>query len=462
MIRFSDPQYRIFILAALIGVVLIYIRFLSDGFVLGTTTFDHPYVQFAGALIFGGLLSMLMIFALKTSSITRRAVYVMFGLGILYRALFIGSVPIYEDDWNRYLWDGAVTVQGINPYDYSPKEVIEGGQSDNQKIKRLHEYSVETGEITRRINYPELRTIYPPVAQVSFTVAAIIKPLNLDALRVVYLVIEALTFFLLVKTLQAYGRDEKWALLYILNPLLIYSGYNVAHMDLLLMPPLLLTMLWAKHRAPAKAAMALAVASAVKLWPLLLAPIVFRAWRKQPVIYIGIAVAVAVMSLLFNLPLLLSIGEGSGLSAYTGEWQRSSFIFPIIFAIYEPVSIAPGQFSRITIAVIVTLIALYYGFVAKVEDMKIPLAMMITVGVLLFLSPTGYPWYLYWVLIFLPFVPSYGFALLSGLVGLYYVRYAMGERGVYAWYENLVVPLQFGIPLLVIGYEILRSRRHVK
>ena len=460
--RLSGQQNHIVILAALIGAVLLYIRFLADGFVLGTTTFDHPYIQFAAALMIGGLLSMVMIFALKTSTMTRRVLYGCFALGLLYRALFIGSVPIYEDDWNRYLWDGAVTAQGINPYDYSPKDVIEGAESKNAEIRQLHKYSIETGQITRRINYQELRTIYPPVAQASFTVAAFIKPLNLDALRVVYLVVEALTFFLLVKTLQAYGRDGKWALLYALNPLLIYSGYNVAHMDLLLMPPMLLTMLWVKQGAPAKAAIALSVASAVKLWPLLLAPIVFRAWRKQPVIYISIAIAVAVMSVIFNLPLLLSIGEGSGLSAYTGEWQRSSFIFPIIFSFFEPLSVAPGQLSRILVALIVTLIALYYGFIAKVDNMKIPLAMMVTTGALLFLSPTGYPWYLYWVLIFIPFVPSYGFALLSGCVGLYYIRYAMGERGVYVWYENLVVPLQFGIPLLVIGYEVMKARRRAQ
>ena len=40
--------------------------------------------------------------------------------------------------------------------------------------------------------------------------------------------------------------------------------------------------------------------------------------------------------------------------------------------------------------------------------------------------------------------------------------YAMGERGVYVWYENLVVPLQFGIPLLVIGYEVMKARRRAQ
>lgn len=448
------------VIAALIGIVLVYIRILSNSFVLGTTTFQHPYIQFSAALILGGGAAMALIYGLKNTNLSRSWLYGLLGLSLLYRALFIGSVPIYEDDWNRYLWDGASAAQGVNPYAYAPKEIIEGANSENPQIRKLNKFDSETGDITYRINYPELRTIYPPGAQVVFTAAALIDPLNLDVLRGLYILIDVLTLFLLIKTLQAYERDPKWALLYALNPLLIYSGFNVAHMDVILVPLILLTMLWVKRRAPIKAATALSLAAAVKLWPLLLAPIFFRAWRRSPVFYLGIAALTAVLSAIFNLPLLLSIGDDSGLVAYSGEWQRSSFIFPLIFAVFEPFTTAPGQISRVLVAVIVTLISLYYGFVKKADDQTLPLALIVTTGALLFLSPTGYPWYLYWAFVFIPFVPSYGLTVLSGLIALYYVRYAMGERGVYDLYSNLVVPLQFGIPLLIITFEVYKRRRH--
>jgi len=213
--RLSDTKNRIFILTAIIGVALIYIRVLAGDFVLGTTTVEHPYIQFSAALIFAGLIALLMIPVLKSSALTKRNLFLLMGVGLLYRALFMGSVPIYEDDWNRYLWDGLVTVEGSNPYDYSPVEIIEGAQSDNPEVQDLHRLSnrdlYEGRNITRRINHPRLRTIYPPVAQAVFTIAAYIGPLNLDVLRSVYLLVECLTFFLLIKTLQAYGRDAKWA-----------------------------------------------------------------------------------------------------------------------------------------------------------------------------------------------------------------------------------------------------------
>ena len=458
------------------GAVIVYIRCLSGEFLVGTTTATHPFVEFAAALIIGGLLATLLIPLLKSISVSKRDLLILLGVGLLFRALFIGTMPIYEDDWNRYLWDGAVTAQGLNPYKYSPTEVAQGELSENPDVQLLRDFSLANRNatdqysldkfngtpITLRINHPDLRTIYPPVAQGVFTWAAVIAPLNLEALRGIYLVVDVLTFFLLIKTLQAYGRDAKWALLYGLNPLLIYSGYNVVHMDLLLMPPLLLTMLWIKQDAPVKAAVALSIASAVKLWPLLLAPIFFRRWRNNYIFYAGIAVSVAGLSLILNAPLLLSVGENSGLTAYTGEWERNSFLFPIIFSALENISVAPGQMSRILVALIVTLIALYYGFIAKAKDADIPMALLVTTGALIFLSPTGYPWYLYWVLIFLPFVPSYGFALLSGLIGLYYIRYGLWERDIHELHENVVVPLQFGIPLLVIGYEVVRRKIYAK
>ena len=464
-----DSKKTIFMASAAIGLLLLYIRFLAKDFILGTTTFEHPYIEFAGALIIGGLVLMLMIAILKSADVTKRGLYMLIAFGFICRAMFMGSIPIYEDDWNRYLWDGAVITQGINPYQYSPLEIIEGENSDNPEIIRLRQYSIETRRnldnyvqekynnrpVPLRINHDYLRTIYPPVAQGVFALAAFIGPINPDVLRGVYLFVEALTFFLLIKTLQAYGRDEKWAILYVLNPLLIYSGFNVLHMDILLMPPMLLTLLWVKQGAPMKAGVALAIASAVKLWPLLLAPIFFRRWRRQPLYYVVIAINVAVLSVLFNLPLLLSVGENSGLSAYTGEWVRNSFIFPMLFSLMENVGDEPGRMSRIIVALSVTLLSLYYGFIAKIDDDKLPLALMVTTGALIFLSPTGYPWYLYWVLIFLPFAPSYGLALLSGLIGLYYTRYALGERELHHIYEDIFVPLQFALPLLVIGLSLI-------
>ena len=45
-------------------------------------------------------------------------------IGAGLRISMLSSAPILEDDYYRYLWDGAVVVNGLNPYAYSPAEVL--------------------------------------------------------------------------------------------------------------------------------------------------------------------------------------------------------------------------------------------------------------------------------------------------------------------------------------------------
>ena len=152
---------------ALIGAALFAIRFISPEFRLGTTTETHPYILFAGLLVGANLIwfCFIPLLALQDQPLSRRHmpikawVWFLLLIGLLYRALFFSSTPIYEDDWNRYLCDGAVVAQGENPYAHSPKEITE-----NPDLAHLKAYAEDRGDILRRINNKELTTIYPPVA----------------------------------------------------------------------------------------------------------------------------------------------------------------------------------------------------------------------------------------------------------------------------------------------------------
>ena len=117
---------------ALIGAVLFWIRYLSADFYLGTTTTDHPYILFTACLIGAGLIWTALIPSFKnwTQKIHSNSTNITASLGLLialglgFRAIFFGSIPIYEDDWNRYVWDGVVVTQGQSPYIYSPDDIL--------------------------------------------------------------------------------------------------------------------------------------------------------------------------------------------------------------------------------------------------------------------------------------------------------------------------------------------------
>ncbi len=458
----------IYIGVVLIGAALFSIRQISPEFRLGTTTETHPYLLFTGLLMAANLVWFFFIPALTSldEAVTRRHtpvkswVWGLLVVSLAYRALFFDTTPIYEDDWNRYLWDGAVVVQGENPYAHSPTEII-----NNPELRHLREYAEarddrDGGNILRRINNRDLTTIYPPVAQGAFALAAFLAPLNLDALRFIFLMSEALTFFLLIKTLPKYGRSPSWVLLYAFSPLLIYSAFNVAHMDVLLPPFIVMTLLWIRH-IPALAAVTLSLAAAVKIWPLVLAPALYRYHLRRRGIYMICAALVTILTLVLLWPMLVSLGEDSGLKTYSEHWRRSSFLFPLIESGLGVFSENPGRIARIIVAIMVTATAFWYGFFSRLYDLNdLPARLMIITMVLLLLSPTGFPWYAIWVIIFLPFAPSYGVALLCILLPLYYVRFALGEAGNYHIYTNVLTPLQFGLPIMVLLFELFSRRRY--
>ena len=86
----------------------------------------------------------------------------------LFRVVLLFSVPIQEIDIYRYLWDGAVSTDGVNPFRFSPEQVRVAAGKSNQTdeamrrlVKLLDEKPV-LADILERIHYAELPTVYPP------------------------------------------------------------------------------------------------------------------------------------------------------------------------------------------------------------------------------------------------------------------------------------------------------------
>ena len=159
--------------------------------------------------------------------------------------------------------------------------------------------------------------------------------------------------------------------------------------------------------------------------------------------------------------MISTLGDNSGLATYSATWQRSSFVFPLLEKGLSLLSTNAGQLSRITIAIILVGFSLWRGLITPAGQPSIrPAELMLLTLALYLLSPTGYPWYLIWVLIFIPFKPLYGVAALCIMTPLYYVRFGLGEAGYYSIYTNVLTPLQFSLPMLVLLFEFLRRNRH--
>ena len=140
------------------------IALLSSGFTYGDSALEKPIVSFVVLLVVGSYIYLLMVRAVAAEREKKTALLLwFFFVGVVLRLQFLTSAPILEDDLYRYLWDGAVLVEGFNPYRYPPEQILNGG---GQRIpEKLVQLAIHSEGIAARINHPGLTTIYPPVAQ---------------------------------------------------------------------------------------------------------------------------------------------------------------------------------------------------------------------------------------------------------------------------------------------------------
>ena len=314
---------------------------------------------------------------------TRVAMCVMIGAGLVMRLVWFGVPAPLEDDFYRYLWDGAVVAAGGNPYAVAPAS-IEGIRGPG-------------GQILGRINFPELTTIYPGIAQMVFALAHVIAPWKLDGLRAVFLAADLAGLWVLMALLKRLGQSPLVAGLYWLNPLVVFTIFGTGHVDGVLVPLLLGSMLAVSLAQPVMAAGLLALAVGVKIWPVVLAPLVFaQVWRGRQRAWLAAWVFVAICVVALGPLVVAGYSKASGLGAYAGDWHNNNG--PFAWASYGLYLLAGESGAaqaglRVTVAVGVAVVAVWAAMqpVAGMERM-VQLALVVTAA-LFYLQPAQFPWY---------------------------------------------------------------------
>ena len=122
-------------------------------------------------------------------SLTARYVYLW---ALAFHLIGIIGLPLFEDDYFRYLWDAYQSVQLGSPYGVAPSEYFDN-RALNQSVPEPFQ------AILGQINYPDIPTIYGPSLQYSFLLAYIISPGEVWPLQLVYSVFDMLLIGILLK-----------------------------------------------------------------------------------------------------------------------------------------------------------------------------------------------------------------------------------------------------------------------
>lgn len=409
---------------------------------------DMPVLWFAGGMALAGALYLFLprlisATARHASALARPLLWLVLGAGLLMRLVLFASEPVLEDDFQRYLWDGAVVAHGLNPYATAP----EAAKTADPRTTTLGRLAQESGPVLGRINHPHLRTLYPPAAQGTFALAHLISPFSLTAWRGVVLALDLATVGLLLLLLKDLGRSPLWAALYWWNPIVVKELANSAHMDAVVLPLVLAGLLLAIRGRLLAATGGMLLAAGAKIWPLLLLPLLWRPLLAKPK-RLAAAVALTIAAAgLFAAPIIAAGLDGSsGLVAYASQWKTNSALFPLLESLTGSIvgfagfaALSPGALARTAIALALGALALWLARTSCPDARELVTRALVLVAGLFLLSPAQFPWYYLWLLPLLACRPVPGLLLATATLPLYYSAFYFLARDSYAVFTDWVL-----------------------
>ncbi len=362
------------------------------------------------------LVSLLYLAAIcRASSCSRHGLFLILLFSVLFRLVLLFSEPTLSDDIYRYVWEGRLQWQGVNPYLYTPQ------------AEMLASHRTPLWE---RINHKSVSSVYPPLSQIAFAVAGLCGE-NLYVFKGFFLIFDFLIIWLLIKLLQERHLASTLVLIYAWNPLVLIEVAGSGHHDTLPAFLLLLSIYLLERGSERQAVAAYAGAILAKLYPLSLLPLYIRRLKsKKTLILLPVAITLA------YLPYAVAGSHlAYGLATYSQNWRFNDSLFLLL-----SMSL-PSPYARVAALVLLVLIA-SYTCVREYDPLRMA---FILIGATILLSPTVHPWYLLWIIPYLCLFPNRAWILLSVLTVLsYQVLVSYVKTGV--WHESPVLKAFIYLP----------------
>lgn len=368
------------------------------------------------------------------------------GMAVIVRLLFLFSIPVLSDDYFRFIWDGHLLANGLNPFDFIPAEV---------KIDFPNKEILLSG-----MNSPNYYSVYPPVAQMLFLMSVYFSPNSLMGsvivLRIAIILAEMGTLLILPRLLRQLKIPEEKSLIYALNPLVIVELSGNLHIEALLIFFMVLAFYFLFLHKKLLLGLAWGFAAAVKLVPLLLLPILLRKWEIRKALLTYVVVALVFLCLwipFYNFSLFTHYMDSLNLYFQSFEFNAGLYYF-IRWISSFIVDYNPIQTVGPLLSIIAFLLMLWVLLRKKREEWTSFFnALLFSLSIYYFMAIIVHPWYLCF-LVFLSVFSNYRYALLwSALIVLSYFAYSQID-----FQESFVlIALEY---LAVIAYWIYEGKKN--
>jgi len=385
----------------------------------------------------------------------------MFAIALISRLIFLFISPSLSPDYYRFIWDGELLNMGINPYAFTPDELISlPSIYDSQYMRMIYHGMTDLSKV-HYSNYPVFNQFFYYVpAYFSDSIQG-----NVLGYRIVIILADIGSIFLLKNLLSIFKQSEYKLWLYALNPLIIIEFAGNLHFEGVMIFFLLLAIYFIinpKFNSSGwiLGAFFLALSAQLKLIPLMFIPFFYKklGWRKS----IGFTAATFLVFLLIGLVLwndnsyinnmMTSIND------YFVSFEFNSSIFSIVNHFkseqlgWNATYIVGPMLSKIALVLIV-LLAIVRNYRSDVDIIK---GMMFALLIYYSFSTTVHPWYISMILVLSVFT-NYRFAFVWSLA-------VFMSYGIYVYSDNekmqiLAVITEYTFVLIALIRDIIINRR---
>lgn len=375
------------------------------------------------------------------------------GAGLLFRLIFLFSIPNLSQDFYRFIWDGRVLLSGLSPYLFSPNELMNTHQGLFAQMQILHN---GMGVLSA-----QHFSNYPPIHQLPFVLAALISGKSIIGSVVVFriLIILADVGILVYgkKLLNTLALPTKNIFYYFLNPLVIIELTGNLHFEGLMLFFLVLGLYFLYQNKSKCSAIFMSFSILTKLLPILLLPLLMHRLNLKSILrYLAIIGVLLVLFFLpfFELDFLNNYGKTVGLWFTNFEFNSS---------VYTVVKICTAHFFGINlikyipyiVPALMTIILMYFLSIKSEVKKNIPAQSMWVLTFYLLITTTVHPWYICSLVLLCCFT-KYRFALVwSGTVFLSYFAYGQNNVNANIFWQMLEY-LIFGGYMV---YEFIKQQR---
>ncbi|MBQ4912972.1 mannosyltransferase [Maribacter sp. MMG018] len=355
--------------------------------------------------------------------------------GILARVVFLPMEPHLSQDFYRFIWDGELVSNFMNPYVEVPNILI---KQPDLIIANAQELYMGMGDLSAR-HYSN----YPPLNQLLFALAALLggKTVlgSIIAMRSIIILADIGIFYFGRKLLKKLNCSPHLIFWYFLNPLVIVELTGNLHFE----GAMLFFFVWSMYLLSIKkwqwAAVVFGCSISIKLVPLLFLPLFLNYLGvKRSILFYIIVLSTLILSFAPFYTFEFVSNYSQTLSLWFSNFEFNAGIYNLIKQIAVHFDQKPWEFiktyGKITPLITVSVVLLLTFFGKNRNLLGLMTSMMWALTIYYLISTTVHPWYIVFLVLLASFT-SYRYALIwSAAIILSYFAYSQVD-----FKENLLL-----------------------